>query len=86
LSTRNINVIEWPPKGADLSPIENCFGEIQRRAKGNYSEIKTERELWDYVSNMVFEDDFTEFIQKCYDSVPERWKQVKLNEGGIIDY
>ncbi len=27
-------------KGADLSPIELCFGEIQRRAKEYYSNIK----------------------------------------------
>jgi hypothetical protein len=24
----DFNVIEWPPKDADLSPIELCFGEI----------------------------------------------------------
>jgi tRNA A37 threonylcarbamoyladenosine biosynthesis protein TsaE len=28
LEEYNINVIEWPQKGADLIPIENCFGEI----------------------------------------------------------
>jgi transposase len=37
----NVNIIEWPPKGADLNPIELCFGEIQRRAKEHYSNIKT---------------------------------------------
>jgi transposase len=30
LEEYNINFIEWPPKGADLSPIEFCFGAIQR--------------------------------------------------------
>jgi hypothetical protein len=33
LEEYNVNVIKWPPKGADLSPIELCFVEIQRRAK-----------------------------------------------------
>ncbi len=41
LEEYNINVIEWSPKGADLNPIELCFGEIQRRAKEHYSNIKT---------------------------------------------
>jgi hypothetical protein len=41
LEEDNINVIEWPPKGADLSPIELFFGEIQRQAKEHYSNIKT---------------------------------------------
>jgi hypothetical protein len=40
LKDHNINVLPWPPKGADLSPIENCFCEIQRRAKKKYSELK----------------------------------------------
>jgi hypothetical protein len=40
LEEHDINVIDWPPKGADLSPIEACFGEIQRLAKKKYSEIK----------------------------------------------
>jgi hypothetical protein len=42
LEKYNINFIEWPPKGAVLSPIELCFGEIQRQAKEYYSNIKTE--------------------------------------------
>jgi hypothetical protein len=41
LEEYNINVIEWPPKGADLNPIVLCFGEIQRRAKERYSNIMT---------------------------------------------
>jgi transposase len=41
LEEYNINVIEWPPKGADLNPIELCFGEIQRRTKEHYSNIET---------------------------------------------
>ena len=86
LADNDVNVIEWPPKGADLSPIENCFGEIQRRAKSQYSDIKTKNDLWEYVSEMVFEADFADFIKKCYDSIPNRWKQVKEKEGGVIEY
>ncbi len=35
----DINFIDCTPKGADLSPIELYFGEIQRRAKDKYSKI-----------------------------------------------
>ncbi len=42
LEEYNINVIEWPPIGADLNPIELCFGDIERlAAKEHYSNIKT---------------------------------------------
>jgi hypothetical protein len=66
LEEYNINFIEWPPKGADLSLIELCFGEIQQRAKQHYSNIKKQNELGDCISDIVFENDFIEFVQKCY--------------------
>ncbi len=66
LKEYNINVIEWPPKGADLNLIELWFGEIQRQAKEHYSDIKTKEWLWKYIKDIVFKDDFTEFVQKCY--------------------
>jgi hypothetical protein len=34
---------------------------------------------------MVLEYDFTEFMQKCYNIMPDRWKQVYENQGGVID-
>ncbi len=86
LKDHNINVLPWPPKGVDLSPIENCFCEIQRRAKKKYCELKKPEQLWEYVSNMVFEEDFTDFIRKCYDNTHERWEQVYQNEGGPTNY
>ncbi len=62
LEDKNVNVIEWPPKGADLSPIEACFREMQAQAKLKYTELLTQDELWEFVSELVFEDSFTEFI------------------------
>ncbi len=52
LKDYEINVLLQPP--ADLSPIENCFCEIQRRAKIKFGEITKQEELWEYVSEMVF--------------------------------
>ncbi len=54
LKDHEMNVLPWPTKGADFSPIENCFCEIQRRAKINFVEITKQEELWEYVSEMVF--------------------------------
>jgi transposase len=62
LEEHDVHVVEWPPKGADLSPIEACFGEMQRQAKLHYSEITTPSELWDFVSDLVFENKFDEFV------------------------
>jgi hypothetical protein len=51
LKDHEINVLPWR---TDLSPIENCFCEIQRRAKIKFGEITEQEELWEYVSEMVF--------------------------------
>jgi hypothetical protein len=61
--------VPWPP--VDLSLIENCFCEIQRRAKIKLGEITKDDELWDYVSDTVMEDYFTKFVRRCYDNVRE---------------
>jgi hypothetical protein len=46
LKDHEINVLPSPLKGADLSPIENCFCEIQGRAKIKFGEITKQEELW----------------------------------------
>ncbi|KAL4478231.1 hypothetical protein ABPG72_016543 [Tetrahymena utriculariae] len=86
LKDNKVNVIEWPPKGADLSPIELCFSEIQRKMKSYFSEITTKQQLWDRVSEMVFEEEFNEYVKKCYDSMPKRWQQVVETQGGLTEY
>jgi hypothetical protein len=57
LKEQDINVLPWPP--VDLSPIRNCFCEIHRKAKIKFGEITKDDKLWDYVSDIVIEDDFT---------------------------
>jgi hypothetical protein len=54
LKDHEINVLPWSPKGADLNPIENCFCEIQSKAKIKFGEITEQEEFWEYVSKMVF--------------------------------
>ncbi len=70
----DIDVVPWPPKVADLSPIEKCFYEIQRRAKIKFGEIPNDDELWDYASDVVMKDDFIQFFRRCYDNIQDRWE------------
>ncbi|KAL4480956.1 hypothetical protein ABPG72_014424 [Tetrahymena utriculariae] len=99
LKDNKVNVIEWPPKGADLSPIELCFSEIQRKMKSYFSEITTKQQLWDRVSEMVFEEEFNEYVKKCYDTISQfpigimqvleftekvlQFKQIRQESNGI---
>ncbi len=72
MKDHDIAVVPWPP--ADLSPIENSFCEIQRRANIKLGQITKIDELWDYVSDMIMEDDFTQFFRRCKDKVLDRWE------------
>ncbi len=54
LKDHEINVLPWPQKIADLSPIEICFYEIQSRTKIKFGKITKQEEIWEYVSEMVF--------------------------------
>jgi hypothetical protein len=36
------------------------------------------------VSEIFLEDNFTELVQKYYKIMPDRWKQVFKNQGGVI--
>ncbi|KAL4478922.1 hypothetical protein ABPG72_019359 [Tetrahymena utriculariae] len=80
LEKHSINIAEWPPKGADLSPIELCFGEIQRRSKKLYSQIKSKEDLWNYMSEIVFEEDFTLFIQKCQSGMNRQVEKIQSKQ------
>ncbi len=49
---------------------------MQGRAKEKYAEIKIKDQLWDFISNLVFEEHFTEFVKKVYDEVPDKCNYV----------
>ncbi len=70
LKDHDIAVEPWPP--ADLSPIENCFCEIQIRAKIKFGKIMKDDEPWDYVTDMVMECYFKKFVRRCYDNVQHK--------------
>jgi hypothetical protein len=47
---------------------------MQRRANEKYAEIKIKDKLWGFANNLVFEKNFTEFVKKDYDWVPDKCK------------
>jgi hypothetical protein len=38
-----------------------------------------------YIKDIVFKDDFTELVQKCYNLILDRRKQVFESQEGVID-
>jgi hypothetical protein len=56
--------------------------------KKKYSETKEKDELWGFISTLVIEESFDEFIKKCYAGVKDKWKQVVVSKRARsrIDY
>ena len=79
----------WFPKGADINPIENVWGEIvkalghsEAHLSKNKDELFQEVELvWNY-----YRDQRGEFIQNLVRGMPGRMQKLVGNQGGWIGH
>ncbi|KAL4500908.1 hypothetical protein ABPG72_020142 [Tetrahymena utriculariae] len=85
-------VNEW--NQIEQSIIQSQFEELYHNTQENLNnqqylyKLQRQKRLKETIiqsQKMDFEDDFTEFIQKCYKSVPSKWKQVIESQGGPIE-
>ena len=60
----NIQVLPWPPKGADMNPIENVWGYMVKDLEG--SAATTKEELFEKVSS----------IWERYRGRPNYWRKL----------
>lgn len=60
----NIQVLPWPPKGADMNPIENVWGDMVKDLEG--SAATTKEELFEKVSS----------IWERYRGRPNYWRKL----------
>lgn len=83
LAQRNIRVMEdWPPKGPDLNPVENVWGELVRQSR---NESRNRDHLWENVLhafNQLPNDYFTNLVE----SMPRRVASVLEKRGGFSKY
>ncbi|KAF8796691.1 Transposable element Tcb2 transposase like protein [Argiope bruennichi] len=86
LIDNDVNVLwDWPPKGADLNPVENLFGELERRMVNRNP--KNDWELWEMVRDTFQEVTSEEcYVKKLIESVPRRLKAVADKGGGFSKY
>ncbi|GBO01913.1 Transposable element Tc1 transposase [Araneus ventricosus] len=84
LINHGINVLwNWPPKGADLNPVENVWAEIERRISNRSPANKTE--LWEIVRD-TFQELTGVYIVNLIQSMPNRMKLVIENDGLFTRY
>lgn len=74
----NINIMDdWPPKGPDMNPVENVWGELVRRVR-NHPENRNQ--LWENVWE-AFNAIGDEYFANLITSMPRRIAKVIQAEG-----
>jgi hypothetical protein len=87
LRDQNINKFPWPARSPDLSPIENCWAELDRvRISPEYGNIQTSDQLFNALTAIWGSEDFQEYTRKVYMSFPRRLVALRENNFSWVDY
>jgi transposase len=55
-------VLEWVDKGADLSPIENCWAKLKDMVWREKKFLTTKEKIWEFVKDKAFSNEMTVFV------------------------
>ena len=79
LHDQQIELLPWPPKGADLNPIENVWGDIvqlfESRPLSRDQVFDQAKSAWERLNLRA------DYLKKLSDSMPDRLKAV-IEAGG----
>lgn len=79
-----IHLLDWPPKGCDINPIENIWGIMKREWEvGEQTKAAVIRHSYDVWEGIRGTPDM---CSKLVDSLPSRLQQVIDADGGWIKY
>lgn len=84
---QHMQLLEWPPKGADLNVIENVWGRLKASLARKPLYSATSDQLWAQVSNeweRLKAD--REYVRSLYDSLPSRIAAVVAVSGHMTRY
>lgn len=89
LSSIGVNVMDWPPRAADMNPMENMWAEVARTLTENWprNQPTTANALWDCVLEAWEEVAASgSYVRRLIESMPRRMTEVINNEGFWIKY
>ncbi|KAL2018279.1 hypothetical protein VTK56DRAFT_983 [Thermocarpiscus australiensis] len=81
-----IEVIEWPARSPDLSPIENVWAWMKNWIEEHYDIQGLSRARLKQVIQEAWEAVPPDFLHRLAHSMPRRLQMVIENEGGRIPY
>jgi transposase len=85
LGRQRYEVLDWPAKSPDLSPIENLWADLKRRLQVRQEEIKDQKSLWEVVQD-IWENTPAKTCLDLVDSMPRRLQAVIKAKGGPTKY
>lgn len=87
LKEENVELLKWPPRSPDLNPIENIWAEMQRLVNKHMLKrrVHTSKQLFT-LCNECFKTACEKNVEKLYQSIPNRFIQVKENKGERTRY
>ena len=80
-----IELLPWPARSPDLSPIENMWSMVAQRLTQSSSPAVTPDQLWQRVE-AAWSAVPQEHIQSLFESMPRRVAAVISNNGGYSGY
>ena len=83
LRNQSIEVLSWPPQSPDLNPIENLWGEINRKLRKRT--FQSEEQLFDSLKQ-EWVNLSNDYLKKLVESMPNRCRKVIKSRGYPIDY
>lgn len=76
---------DWPPKGADMNPIENVWGEMERRLRERVP--ADTNHLWEMIQTTFREIvSDPDYLNRLIGSMPNRMQSVVEKQGGWTKY
>ena len=83
LADANVPLLPWPGNSPDANPIENVWFHIGRQLKD--FEITNKKQLFDKVKELWYNMEIS-YLQKLYQSMPNRLHLIIKNKGGATKY
>lgn len=83
LVQKKIKVMEWPAQSPDLNPIENLWGEVERKLRGQ--KFKKPDDLFQAV-DQAWHSIPEAFIEKLIESMPRRCQAILKAKGAATKY